>query len=129
MCPKTKVLGISVSEEKESFGKDVLKIAKETEQAFDVDLDINDDDVIVFDEYLEDGYGVITESVSGIVRQVAMREGIFLDPVYTGKAMVAFVDLVKKGYIPKDATVVFFHTGGTAALFPNKDKLTSLLKS
>ena len=93
-----------------------------------MDLSINEDDIIVFDEYLEEGYGVVTESVSDILRLVAMREGVFLDPVYTGKAMVALVDLVRKGFIPKDAKVVFFHTGGTAALFPNKDKLTSLLK-
>jgi len=128
MSPETKVLGVSVSEEKEVFSKDVLSIAKQTEKALDIDLSINEDDVIVFDEYLEEGYGVITKSVSDIVRLVAMREGIFLDPVYTGKAMVGLVDLVKKGYIPKDAKVVFFHTGGTAALFPNKGKLTSFLK-
>ncbi|MFC2165480.1 D-cysteine desulfhydrase family protein [Acidobacteriota bacterium] len=128
MSPKTKVLGISVSDEKESFSRDVLSIAKETEKAFGIDLGIDEDDIIVFDEYLEKGYGVITESVADVVRLVAMQEGVFLDPVYTGKAMVALVDLVKKEYIPKDTKVVFFHTGGTAALFPNKDKLTSLLK-
>jgi len=128
MSPKTKVLGVSVSEEKETFSKDVLSIAKDTEKAFDIDLSINEDDVIVFDEYLEEGYGVVTESVSEVIRIAAMKEGVFLDPVYTGKAMVALVDLVKKGYIPNDAKVVFFHTGGTAALFPNKTKLTSFLK-
>jgi D-cysteine desulfhydrase family pyridoxal phosphate-dependent enzyme len=128
LSPKTKVLGVSVSEEKESFSKDVLSIAKDTEKAFGLDLSISEDDVIVFDEYLEEGYGVVTESVSDVVRLVSMREGVFLDPVYTGKAMVALFDLVKKEYIPKDAKVVFFHTGGTAALFPNKGKLTSLLK-
>lgn len=128
MSPQTKVLGVSVSEEKETFSRDVLAIARDTERAFDLDLSINEDDIIVFDEYLEEGYGVITQSVSDAVRLVAMQEGVFLDPVYTGKAMVALLDQVKKGNIPRDAKVVFFHTGGTAALFPNKDKLTHLLK-
>jgi D-cysteine desulfhydrase/L-cysteate sulfo-lyase len=128
VSPKTKVLGVSVSEDKESFSKDVLEIAKDTEKAFELDLSISADDIIVFDEYLEDGYGVVTKSVSDILRLVSLREGVFLDPVYTGKAMVALFDLVEKGSIPKGAKVVFFHTGGTAALFPNKSKITSFLK-
>lgn len=128
MSPKTKVLGVSVSEEKKVFSKDVLSIAKGTEKALDTDLSIAEEDILVFDEYLEEGYGVITQNVSDIIRLAAMREGLFLDPVYTGKAMVGLADLVRKGTIPKESKVVFFHTGGTAALFPNKEKLTSFLK-
>ena len=128
MSPKTKVLGVSVSEEKNAFSKDVLSIAKDTEKALDTDLSIAEEDILVFDEYLEEGYGVVTQSVSNIIRLAAMREGLFLDPVYTGKAMVGLADLVRRGTIPKESKVVFFHTGGTAALFPNKEKLTSFLK-
>ena len=54
---------------------------------------------------------------------MAETEGIFLDPVYTGKAMVMLVDLIKKGYFKKDDNVVFFHTGGLAALMLYHDKL------
>jgi len=42
--------------------------------------------------------------------------------------MTALFDLIKNGTIKKEDKVVFFHTGGTAALFPNKHKLTSFLK-
>ena len=129
LSPKTKILGISVSDEKEPFRKDVFAIAKDTEKAFGLDLSIEEDDILVFDEYLEEGYGVVTRSVADSIRLMAMREGIFLDPVYTGKAMVGFLDLVAKGYIKKEAKVVFFHTGGTAALFPNRQKITSFLNS
>ncbi|MBN1224006.1 MAG: D-cysteine desulfhydrase family protein [Candidatus Aminicenantes bacterium] len=127
LSPGTKVLGISVSDEKAPFSKDVLTIAKDTEKAFDMDLSIQEDDIIVFDEYLEDGYGFVTKSVVDSIRFVALHEAIFIDPVYTGKAMVALRDLVVKGSIEKNAKVVFFHTGGTAALFPNKHKITSYL--
>jgi 1-aminocyclopropane-1-carboxylate deaminase/D-cysteine desulfhydrase-like pyridoxal-dependent ACC family enzyme len=63
-----------------------------------------------------------------VIRRVSVKEGIFLDPVYTGKAITALFDLVKKGTFKRDDKVVFFHTGGTAALFPNKHKLYSFLK-
>jgi len=51
------------------------------------------------------------------VRLVARLEGILLDPVYTGKAMAGLIDLVRRGEISSDQTVVFWHTGGSAALF------------
>jgi L-cysteate sulfo-lyase len=125
----TKVFGISVSEDKETFSQDVFTIAHETVKALDLDIVLDkDSDILVFDEYLEEGYGIITKDVSDVIRQVSVSEGIFLDPVYTGKAMTALFDLVKKGIFKREERVVFFHTGGTAALFPNKHKLTSFLK-
>lgn len=60
---------------------------------------------------------------------VFRTEGIVLDPVYTSKAMIGLIDLVGKGYFKKGERVVFFHTGGTPALFPNRDTLVEYLKS
>ena len=127
LSPDTKILGISVSGEKAAFSRDVLTIAEDAEKAFGMDLSVGRDDIRVFDEYLEGGYGFVTKSVAEAIRLVALHEGIFIDPVYTGKAMVGLRDLVAGGTIEKDARVVFFHTGGTAALFPNRHTLTSFL--
>jgi D-cysteine desulfhydrase family pyridoxal phosphate-dependent enzyme len=124
----TKVLGISVSDEKVTFGRDVLTIAQATEKAMGLKTHIQSGDVIVFDEYIKDGYGIVNKEVADIIRLIFTREGIVLDPVYTAKAMVALVDLIKKGYFKKTDKVVFFHTGGTPALFPNKRKLVEFLK-
>lgn len=129
LTPDTKVLGISVSDEKEKFSQDVYTIAKETGKALDLDISLDKDaDIHVLDEYLGEGYGIVTQDISDTIRRVSIREGVFLDPVYTGKAMTGLFDLVKKGAIAKEERVVFFHTGGTAALFPNKHNLTSFLK-
>ncbi len=128
LTPNTKVLGISVSDDAESFSQDVYTIAKDTEKALDVDIGLDREDIHVLDDYLGEGYGIITKEVSETIRQVSVKEGIFLDPVYTGKAMTGLFDLIKNGTIKREDKVVFFHTGGTAALFPNKHKLTSFLK-
>ena len=69
----------------------------------------------------------MNKDVAEAIRLMSMQEGIFLDPVYTGKAMVALIDLAKKSYFQKEDNVVFFHTGGTAALFPNKQKIENFL--
>jgi len=54
---------------------------------------------------------------------MARTEGIFLDPVYTSKAMVGLLDHVQQGKLTKDDIVVFLHTGGTPALFAYADDL------
>ena len=124
----TKVLGISVSEDKEFYGKEVLTIAQDTAKALSLDLAMEKEDIIIFDEYIKEGYGILNKEVSDALRFVAIKEGIFLDPVYTGKAMAALIDLVKKGFFKKEDKIVFFHTGGTPALFPNKQHLVNFLK-
>ncbi len=127
LSDKCKVLGVSVSEEKGTYRELVLDIARDTANALELDLEIDEGDIVLFDEYIGEGYGEVNKEVSEAIRQMSIQEGIFLDPVYTGKAMVALVDLVKKGYFHEDDNVVFFHTGGTAALFPNKNKLIKFL--
>jgi D-cysteine desulfhydrase len=44
-------------------------------------------------------------------------EGILVDPVYTGRAAAGLIDLIRRGVISKDETVLFWHTGGTPALY------------
>jgi 1-aminocyclopropane-1-carboxylate deaminase len=39
-----------------------------------------------------------------------------IDPVYEGKSMHGLVDLVRKGEIGPDSTVLYVHLGGTPAL-------------
>jgi 1-aminocyclopropane-1-carboxylate deaminase/D-cysteine desulfhydrase-like pyridoxal-dependent ACC family enzyme len=40
-----------------------------------------------------------------------------LDPVYTGRAAVGLLDLIRKGFFKPKEKVLFWHTGGTPALF------------
>jgi 1-aminocyclopropane-1-carboxylate deaminase/D-cysteine desulfhydrase-like pyridoxal-dependent ACC family enzyme len=123
-----KIVGISVSEEKGPFGRDVLNIASDTVKALDLNFFIYPEDIVILDEYIKEGYGIVTEEVTRAIRTVAANEGIFLDPIYTGKAMVALFDLVKKEYFKKGDKVIFLHTGGTPALFPHKHLLVDFLK-
>ena len=128
LSEKARVLGVSVSEEKATYTDYVMDIAVDTLTALDMELELEKDDIVVFDEYLGEGYGEVDRDVTEAIRLLSTTEGIFLDPVYTGKAMVALMDLVKKGNFQKRDNVVFFHTGGTAALFPNKYKLEKYLR-
>ena len=127
LCDRLKVLGISVSEEKDSFSRDVLTISRDTVAALGMELEIEDRDIIIFDEYIKEGYGIVDKEIADVLRFVAIQEGVFLDPVYTGKAMVGFKDLIQKGRFKKEDKIVFFHTGGTPAIFPNKHLISGFL--
>ncbi len=118
-----RVLGISVSDPKGPFSDDVLEIARATDEALGLGLDVLAGDVIVFDEYLGEGYGIVDRAVAETIRLVFQTEGIVLDPVYTAKAMIGLVDLIRTGFFKPTDKVVFVHTGGTAALFPHREKL------
>ena len=48
---------------------------------------------------------------------MAENEGLFLDPVYTGKAFGALMRLAKEGKFKPDDNVLFIYTGGAGGLF------------
>jgi len=68
-------------------------------------------------EYLGGGYGVVGGPEREAIRLVARSEGILLDPVYTGRAMAGLIDMIRKREFPSADTVLFWHTGGTPAVF------------
>ena len=47
----------------------------------------------------------------------ARHEGLLLDPVYTGRAAAGMIDLIRGKFFKPDESVLFWHTGGTPALF------------
>jgi D-cysteine desulfhydrase family pyridoxal phosphate-dependent enzyme len=127
LAPGCRIIGISVSDPKGPFSDDVLEIARATDEALGLGLDIRPEDVVVFDEYIGEGYGIVDRGVAETIRLIFQTEGIVLDPVYTAKAMVGLIDLVKTGFFKTTDRIVFVHTGGTPALFPNREKIVGYL--
>lgn len=71
--------------------------------------------------YVGPGYGIPTTGMSNAIKRLARAEGIFLDPVYTGKAMAGLIDYAETGKFEGAGPVVFLHTGGVPALFVYPD--------
>jgi D-cysteine desulfhydrase family pyridoxal phosphate-dependent enzyme len=124
----TKIVGISVSGSAQSIRENVARIATQTADALDLHLPFKADDIIVFDEFVGEGYGQLTRGTVDAIQETARREGILLDPVYTGKAMSGLMGLVDQGYFSEDDLVVFIHTGGTPGIFHYGDELLSWMK-
>jgi D-cysteine desulfhydrase len=73
-------------------------------------------DFHISNEYTFGAYNNPVVEVREAVYYMARKEGILLDPCYTGKAFCGLLDLVKKGEIVQGETVVFLHTGGQPGL-------------
>lgn len=112
-----KILGISVDKPKEGLADTVLRLALSVAERMKANLDIHEQDVLVNDDFLGAGYGVMGPAEREALQLFARTEGLLLDPVYTGKAGAGLISLVRSGYFRKDDVVLFWHTGGTPALF------------
>jgi L-cysteate sulfo-lyase len=127
LSPETRIVGISVA----GSAKDITGYVKTITEAVLDELGegggVSDQEVIVFDDYLGEGYGVLNEDITHAIGLLARKEGVLLDPVYTGKAMSGLIDLAGKGYFGEEE-VVFLHTGGTPALFPYRDGILRALQ-
>ena len=118
------IVGISVLNEKTEAINEVVRHGNEVASFLELDIAIALDDVTVYGDYIGPGYGVPTEACIEAIKLVARTEGIFLDPVYSGKAMHGLIDLIHKGFFTKKDTILFIHTGGVAADFAYSEELT-----
>ncbi len=121
------VWGVNVCDSAAYFTARVLEIAAEFTAQFPLLAatfpPIAADDVRILDGYKEPGYGKATLHVMELVREAARTEGLFLDPVYTGKAMHGLITEAESGRFGTAGRVLFLHTGGIFSLFPFREEL------
>ena len=111
----TKIIGISIKDNKSNQEKRVLKLTQNSCEHISCNLP-REEDVIVFDDYVGPGYAMPTDGMRDALSLMATKEAILLDPVYTGKAFDGLINLVRKNYFNSSDRVLFIHTGGSAAL-------------
>lgn len=80
-------------------------------------------DIHLDPHYYLPGYEIPNPAASEAICTLAREKGLFLDPVYTGKAFAGLFDYVRSGKVKKGSTVLFWHTGGATALFAEKEIL------
>ena len=111
------ILGISIDEPQGDLQRMVAEIANQAAAQLDKPLHFIPQDIRVNADYLGAGYGILGQPEIEAIGLFARMEGLLLDPVYTGRAAAGLIDLARKGFFKSDETVLFWHTGGTPALF------------
>lgn len=112
-----RVVGVAVSKPDEDRRSAVAAIAQAAAARIGLEAQVGPEDVESERGFVGAGYGVPTPEGMAAIRLLAATEGVFLDPVYTGKGMAALLADVRSGRVAPGSDVVFVHTGGTPALF------------
>jgi D-cysteine desulfhydrase family pyridoxal phosphate-dependent enzyme len=114
-APGTQVIGFSVSGPTES---QVAKVRGHLRDiaAFAERPDWADLPVTVDDRALGPGYALPDDATWEAITLAARTEGLLFDPTYTGKAMAGLIGRIRSGEVPRNATVLFLHTGGLPGL-------------
>jgi L-cysteate sulfo-lyase len=121
------ILGISIDETEAHLQEMVADLASKTTERLGKPHTFAPTEIWVSADYLGAGYGVVGDLERNAIRLMAQAEGILLDPVYTGRAFGGLLDILKHkpGRFSKPLeTIVFWHTGGSPALFAYATDLT-----
>jgi 1-aminocyclopropane-1-carboxylate deaminase len=111
-----RVIGIDASAKPRETLEQVTRIAQATAKLIDVGRELRRDELVLDDRYHAGTYGIPDERTLGAIRLAARLEAMITDPVYEGKSMAGMIDLVARGEIPNDSTVLYAHLGGQPAL-------------
>ncbi|MER8045129.1 1-aminocyclopropane-1-carboxylate deaminase [Streptomyces sp. NPDC094032] len=111
-----RVIGIDASAKPEPTHEQITRIARDTAALIGVERPLTAADVELDARYHAGVYGIPDEATLDAMRLAARTEGMVTDPVYEGKSMAGLVDLVDRGEIERDSTVLYVHLGGQPAL-------------
>lgn len=93
----------------------MVKDIEEACQLASLRAKVSENDVSV---YFSAGKGADFPTIKGqqAIKLLAEKEGIFLDPYFTGKAFAGLLELREQDYFKPGETIVFVHTGGAVSL-------------
>jgi len=121
-----KIIGINIDKDESGdlpFKQHIIKLANNTARHIEYKHKFDQQELLLNDDYIADGYGVLGKQEKEAIRLSAQLEGILLDPVYTGRAMAGLIGMIRSGELTKRDKVLFWHTGGAPALFAYGDEL------
>jgi D-cysteine desulfhydrase len=120
---KPQIAAIAIDSSRKELQESVALLADKVAGRLGLGLRFKADEIVAYDGYLGGGYAVMGEPEKEAIELAGRTEGLLLDPVYSGRAMAGLIDLIRRGEFGKDETILFWHTGGSAALFAYADQL------
>lgn len=113
---KSETYGLSLKEV-------VLNIVKEGTKMLGIKKEFEISNIPLNKDYDNAGYGIVTENEKRAITELARKEGILLDPVYTGRAFGGMLDCLKVKKLAPKSNILFWHTGGLPSIFKYANEL------
>jgi 1-aminocyclopropane-1-carboxylate deaminase/D-cysteine desulfhydrase-like pyridoxal-dependent ACC family enzyme len=118
-----KIVGLTPETRPEKSTDLIARYCAQTARRLGIPCSLRPEEVHSSGECIGQGYGIPSPQGIEAIKTVARTEGIFLDPVYSAKAMAGLFDHIRRGLLGRKELVVFLHTGGTPTLFAYRDYL------
>ncbi len=120
--PEVPVTGICVRRDAARQSERVAQRVRGIGELLEMPQELGASEIRLHDSTLAPGYGQLNPQVTEAIGLTARSEGLFLDPVYSGKTMAGLIALARTEELA-GKRVLFLHTGGQPALFAYGDKL------
>jgi D-cysteine desulfhydrase len=112
------VIGVAVCDDRAYFDRKIARILDEAVEAGWASPRVRERcRWRIVDGYVGRGYAKTTPEEMRAIAAFSRREGVLLDPVYTGKAWLGLEGEHAGGRLGADGATVFLHTGGLFGLF------------
>jgi len=123
-----RVVSINVCDDRNYFIEVIGDICETLISTYELDVPFSRErDIEIIDGYVGRGYALSRPEELSLIRDVARKEGIILDPVYTGKAFLGMTNELSRNRDIFGDRIVFIHTGGIFGLFPKAQEIIPLL--
>lgn len=117
------VQGIGVSGTTHDLAEQTARLANATADLLHARQRFHYGEILVDDGFVGPGYGKATPEALDAIRLLARTEAVFLEPVYTGKAMAGLLHHIETRELRPSDSVVFLHTGGGPSVFTWGERL------
>jgi len=124
----TRIAAVNVCDDRDYFLEAIGTICETAIVTYGLDISFKRErDIDIVDGYVGRGYALSRPEELSMIVDVARREGLFLDPVYTGKAFYGMVQELKRDPRCFGDRIIFIHTGGLFGLFPQASEMIPLI--
>lgn len=103
-----KLIGISVLKQQDYLDTQVRALLPDSAQQWQ--------NWQIMTKYHRGGYAKFSQQDAKRVREFAEITGVDFEPVYSGKMVLALLDLIESGYFPPQHRIILLHTGGLQGL-------------
>lgn len=118
-----RVHGVCIARPAAALSGDVIDHAARAATRLGIATRLSPGDLVLADETLAPGYGIVTPDLREVVRHMARAHGLVLDPIYNAKVALCLFRRIASGAVPRGATVVLVNTGGAPAIYAHAAEL------